>query len=198
MEILQLLVGIICLICYLFQLKSPNTLGEDAIVTDESKSQTILITSCKFSTILFQFYHCYWYVNHIELIEFDLTEIDVFSITSLIVGLVFTLVGMYLRIESKRQLGRFFTHSIGVSKEQKLVANGVYTYLMHPSYLGILLIALAASTVHRSVSLFVSFLANVVWLRNRMITEEDMLSLKYGVEFDNYKCKRSRIIPFIY
>ena len=83
MEILQLLVGIICLICYLFQLKSPNTLGEDAIVTDESKSQTILITSCKFSTILFQFYHCYWYVNHIELIEFDLTEIDVFSITSL-------------------------------------------------------------------------------------------------------------------
>ena len=198
MEILQLLIGIICLICYLSEFKSPNNLKEDAIVVDESKFQKILYIYCKYSTVLFQFYYCYWYVNHIELIEFDLTEIDVFSITLLIVELVFTLVGMYLRIESKRQLGRFFTHNIGVSKEQKLVANGVYTYLMHPSYLGILLMYFSIFIVHRSVSLFVSFLASVVFLRNRMMTEEDMLSLRYGAEFDNYKCKRSRIIPFIY
>ena len=192
MEILQLLVGIICLICYLFQLKSPNTLGEDAIVTDEPKSQSILAIFCKLSAVLLQFFNCYLCIT------FNSTEIDESSITFPIMGSVLILVGMYLRIESKRQLGHFFTHSIGVSKEQKLVANGVYTYLMHPSYLGILLITLAASTVHRSVSLFVSFLARFVWVRNRMITEEDMLFLKFGAEFDNYKCKRSRIIPFIY
>ena len=193
MEILQLLIGIVCLVCFLSELKSPNNLGEDTIAVDESKFQKISYTLCRYSTILFQLYNCYCYVIHIDLIEFD-----VFNTTLPFGGLLITLVGKYLRIESKRQLGRYFTHNIGVSKDQELVANSLYTYLMHPSYLGILLIYLAPCLVHKSVPLFVSFLVAVLWLRTRMQTEEDMLSLKFGAEFDNYKSKRSRIIPFIY
>lgn len=52
------------------------------------------------------------------------------------------LVGSLIRVHCYRKLDRAFTFELAVQKEQKLVTDGVYSIVRHPSYLGGLLAGL--------------------------------------------------------
>ncbi|KAI9599402.1 hypothetical protein BDF19DRAFT_428630 [Syncephalis fuscata] len=46
-----------------------------------------------------------------------------------------------IRAWSMRELGRFFTFKLGVSKDQHIVQSGPYQYVRHPSYTGLILMS---------------------------------------------------------
>jgi protein-S-isoprenylcysteine O-methyltransferase Ste14 len=49
--------------------------------------------------------------------------------------------GIGLRLWSFRTLGRYFTFTVMTSPDQRVVTNGPYRFLRHPSYLGIALVS---------------------------------------------------------
>jgi protein-S-isoprenylcysteine O-methyltransferase Ste14 len=59
-----------------------------------------------------------------------------------IVAVALCMLAMEIRAWSMRELGRFFTFKLGVSKDQKIVQTGPYHYIRHPSYTGLILMIL--------------------------------------------------------
>ncbi len=56
----------------------------------------------------------------------------------LYLGLSLIVLGIIIRQYSILILGRYFTLSVKVASDQKVVSKGPYKYIRHPSYLGIL------------------------------------------------------------
>jgi protein-S-isoprenylcysteine O-methyltransferase Ste14 len=56
-----------------------------------------------------------------------------------ILGWIATTVGTAIRLGAYRELGRFFTFSLAIRKDHKLVTSGPYSYVRHPSYTALIL-----------------------------------------------------------
>ena len=113
-------------------------------------------------------------------------------------GLIICVLGKYYRNKAKEELGKFFTYEVGVSDEQKLIKDGLYSYLMHPSYSALFLVFLGNVILYTSMLLYVPLSFCFVILIIRIKTEERALLEGFGKEFEEYRSQRWRMIPFIF
>ena len=115
-----------------------------------------------------------------------------------VVGIVFMVTGIILRQLSIVVLGRFFSPILGTQEGQRVVSNGPYRYIRHPSYSGMYLIVLGLGFVFQS---WVSFLVILVIcglsIGYRISAEEKMLISSLGQEYIDYMKKTKKIIPYI-
>ena len=58
------------------------------------------------------------------------------------VGNSLIIIGMVIRFSAIIQLGRFFSHAVGVVANQELIESGLYRWIRNPSYTGGWLIAI--------------------------------------------------------
>jgi protein-S-isoprenylcysteine O-methyltransferase Ste14 len=95
-------------------------------------------------------------------------------------------------------LGRQFSIDVTIQKNHKLITGGIYRFIRHPRYLGIMMFMSGISLVFRSwISVFLSVLtaAILIW---RINDEERLMHREFGGVWENYRSKSRRLIPFIY
>ncbi len=114
-------------------------------------------------------------------------------------GLVLILAGGSLRYRSIRTLGRYFTASVCVGRDQPIVADGPYKWLRHPSYTGGLLTVtgtplLLGSTVAAVVAPSLLLLAYVF----RVAAEEKAMLAAFGDRYHSYQKRTWRLLPPIW
>jgi len=115
------------------------------------------------------------------------------------IGLFFICAGVLLRYRSITILGKFFTTKIQILDDHKLITNGVYKYLRHPSYLAFLL-SFSGTFVYLSAwysFLFFIVVAFPLYLY-RIRLEELVLRKHFGEHYDRYRENSYALIPFIY
>ncbi|PWN51274.1 hypothetical protein IE53DRAFT_56577 [Violaceomyces palustris] len=131
-------------------------------------------------------------------------------------GCLLTIAGGWLRVRCYKELGRYFTFDLAITKNQKIVDTGPYAILRHPSYTAFLLVQTGIVLTHvifnlapkeRRSMLFQSmrlllaaFSAFVcpIMITKRVREEEEMLLAHFGEQYKDY-CKRTkRLIPYIY
>lgn len=61
-----------------------------------------------------------------------------------LIGLALILGGTFIRIDCYRRLQKNFTFQLAVREDHKLITDGPYSYVRHPSYLGALMVSLGA------------------------------------------------------
>ena len=121
------------------------------------------------------------------------------SILVPIVGITLIVCGMVVRWIAIFSLKRQFTVDVAIIERHRLVTEGIYRYLRHPVYSGILL-----SVVGLSVSFanFASLIAIVVPITaaflHRIKIEERVLLDNFGAEYQVYSASTKRLIPFVY
>jgi protein-S-isoprenylcysteine O-methyltransferase Ste14 len=116
-----------------------------------------------------------------------------------IVGMVVFAVGEALRVWSKVALGRYFTYTVQTSSDQPVITTGPYRVLRHPSYTGILLIAIGAGAVFGNwLGLGVLTLMTLVGLVYRIYVEEKALLEELGDRYRIYAEHHKRLIPFVW
>ena len=113
------------------------------------------------------------------------------------IGIGLFIIGVLLRFVAMRTLGKYYSHWVVIKNDHKVVEEGPYKFVRHPSYLGMLLLNLGFVVFFFnivSILLYCLFLVPmVVW---RIIVEEKALnSLK---SYESYSKKRKRLIPFIW
>lgn len=114
-------------------------------------------------------------------------------------ALVALVTGLVIRTVSYIQLGRYFTYDIRIDRGQQLVTKGIYSVIRHPAYLAICILGSLPGLAAGSLAAFVLMtLCTVPQTVYRMEEEESMLSRMYGQEFDCYRSKSWRLIPFVY
>ncbi|HXW47488.1 MAG TPA: isoprenylcysteine carboxylmethyltransferase family protein [Streptosporangiaceae bacterium] len=115
------------------------------------------------------------------------------------VGLVVMLAGIVLRGWSFLTLGDYFTFTVQVSDDQKVVNAGPYRLLRHPSYAGILLICIGVGLAGANwASLAVLVLLPLALLLYRIHIEERALLTTLGERYRDYALGRKRLVPLVW
>ena len=119
----------------------------------------------------------------------DLNTINIVAL-SLLVG------GLSLRWVAILTLGQFFTVDVAIHKNHVVVQKGLYRYVRHPSYTGLLLAFLGLGMFFaNSLSILGLMLPIMLGIFNRVVKEERALLIILGPEYSDY-CKRTkRFIP---
>ena len=126
----------------------------------------------------------------------DLWTIDGDAIRWL--GVALFAIGGALRIWPVFVLGHRFSGLVAIQPGHTLVTNGIYGVIRHPSYLGLLINSLGCSLAFRSgVGVFLTLLL-IPPLLARINAEENLLHSEFGDNYDAYRSRTSRLIPWIY
>jgi len=113
------------------------------------------------------------------------------------IGLFIVVVGFLVRWISILQLKKAFTVDVAIGKEHELKIDGLYKYLRHPSYLGLLLIMTGFSICMNSfVSVMVVVIPMFLVLQYRISVEESLLIKAFGDRYIAYKATTSKLFPF--
>lgn len=117
----------------------------------------------------------------------------------IILGIVLVVIGWFLRAQSIMKLKDFFTMEINANENQEIINTGMYRYIRHPSYLGILLMftgfPLIAGAIYVALSLLIISTIVIIY---RMNIEEELLLEKTPNSYSNYMKTTFRLLPFIY
>lgn len=114
-------------------------------------------------------------------------------------GIIFTIIGVILRIYSVLTLGKAFTVSVQVNSNQKIIQSGPYKYIRHPAYSGSILSLIGISLAFRSSLGVVGTLIIIASIYGyRIKIEESMLASNFKTSYPEYKKHTKRIIPFVW
>ncbi|HEY5123787.1 MAG TPA: isoprenylcysteine carboxylmethyltransferase family protein [Ignavibacteria bacterium] len=116
-----------------------------------------------------------------------------------LIGIIVIIIGIIIRFITIKQLGRLFTVDVTIRDNHQLMQNGFYKYLRHPSYTGSLLSFLGFGlSLNNWFTLTIVFLPILIAFIYRMNIEENVLSEKFGKQYQDYISKTKRLIPFVY
>ena len=126
----------------------------------------------------------------------DLATIDGDSTRHL--GLALMVAGSVLRVGPMFVLGRRFTWPLAGQETHPLITSGFYRLVRHPSYLGAFLGGVGWVLVFRSglglILMAILLPAFLPVLR----AEEELLLVEFGEEYEAYRRKTWRLVPFLY
>ena len=121
------------------------------------------------------------------------------TVPTSIVGMVLMGLGLVVRTWAVVHLGRFFTVNVAVAADQRIIDTGPYRSVRHPSYTGVLLLALGVGLCFGNVASFlVIVIPMIALLLKRMRVEEEVLAAALGKAYRDYMGRTKRLIPGVY
>lgn len=113
-------------------------------------------------------------------------------------GLALFVPGCVLRVWPMFVLGRRFSGLVAIQPGHELVTRGLYRWIRHPSYLGMVLGLVGWVLVFRSgVGLVVTGLGAPL-LVARIELEEQLLASQFGRSYEDYRSRTWRLLPGVY
>lgn len=108
-------------------------------------------------------------------------------------------LGMALRWIAILSLGKSFTVQVAVKEDQQLKTNGVFRYIRHPSYTGLLFYNIGLGLLMFNwISLLVLFILPSIAVLNRIAYEEKILNSHFGKSYSSYSAVSKKLIPWLY
>lgn len=113
-------------------------------------------------------------------------------------GIVLMWLGVVLRQWAIAVLGRFFSTSVRIVEDHRVVEKGPYRFVRHPSYTGILIIFIGISLAVQSLgALLILLSVFIVAFGYRIRVEEKTLLTELGDNYANYMKRTKRLIPYL-
>ena len=116
-----------------------------------------------------------------------------------LLSLIVLAVGLAIRWTAIVTLGKSFSVNVAIRESQKLHSTGLYGFVRHPSYLGMLLIFLAIG-LHSCnwVSLVIVLLPTTFALLYRIHVEEAVLREAFGEQYVVYSRDTKCLVPGVF
>lgn len=120
------------------------------------------------------------------------------SIIFLVVGLAFLFIAFSV-FDTSEFLGiEQLDLKENKDKTSKLINSGVYNYVRHPLYTGILFLLLGLCFLFLSPLIFTFAFVSIFYLPIGIFLEEKKLISEFGQQYVDYKKKVKMLIPFIF
>jgi len=132
---------------------------------------------------------------------FYFLRIGSFSNSNIFVVIGYTLLigGLAIRWFSVLSLGKEFNVSLSIIKNHNLKTNGIYKYIRHPSYTGLLVYYLGLAILMQNIfSIILLTILPFIAVFNRIRIEENLLSMYFKNNYKIYSEKTKKLFPFIY
>jgi protein-S-isoprenylcysteine O-methyltransferase Ste14 len=115
-----------------------------------------------------------------------------------IIGVGLTVLGLIIAIIARKTLSDNWSSDIEFKKNHKLITEGIYRYIRHPIYTGIICMGLGAIIVDQSIIVVLFYFCMAAFLIYKMKKEETLLLKHFQKEYPAYMKKTKALIPFIY
>jgi protein-S-isoprenylcysteine O-methyltransferase Ste14 len=114
-------------------------------------------------------------------------------------GAMLALLGTVVRVISIRKLGKFFSKTVRIHEEHKIVQDGIYRRIRHPAYTGLLLVWGGYVTLFASLWGYLALvLLMLPALASRIRVEEKALLECFEADYRAYCDRTWRLVPFLY
>lgn len=113
------------------------------------------------------------------------------------VGSALFFVGGMIQLVALRALGREYSVHVTLQDDHKLVQAGVYSFIRHPIYLGLLLNMLGVPLVFRSWLVLPVSAVSLFFIVSRITQEEMLLAQEFGPEFESYRQRTKFLVPYL-
>jgi protein-S-isoprenylcysteine O-methyltransferase Ste14 len=121
-----------------------------------------------------------------------------YPVVAAMLGTIMLIAGAVLRRYCFNALGKSFTGIVIVSQDQRIVQDGVYRFVRHPSYTAALLMFTGIGLALGSwISLAILFLVHCCLYGIRVAVEEKALLQTLGKPYREYMSRTKRFIPFV-
>ncbi len=113
-------------------------------------------------------------------------------------GVALYTIGGVLRLIPVFALGRRFSGLVAIQPGHTLKTDGIYRTLRHPSYLGLLVNVVGWALAFRSgVGLIIAG-AMLAVIIGRIEAEERLLGETFGAEYEAWRARTWRLLPYVY
>ena len=118
--------------------------------------------------------------------------------TQSMVGVFLFVIGFATELVGQITIGRSYSSTLVIREDHKLVTHGIYHYIRHPIYLGVILAAIGIPMYSSSLAgiLIMSALIPIFLIRIKF--EERMLTDEFGDVYLTYKKSTRKLIPFLF
>ncbi|MCB2210921.1 isoprenylcysteine carboxylmethyltransferase family protein [bacterium] len=119
---------------------------------------------------------------------------DLFWRSAISIGLL--VVGAAMRWTAIRQLGKRFTVAVEIQHDHTLMRSGMYRFVRHPSYSGLMLEFLGLTVYFNNwITQLLILVPITISLFYRIRVEEQALLEQFGAEYEDYMKQTVRLIP---
>lgn len=136
-------------------------------------------------------------------VTFQLVGLNIFNFSAGRIvsyfGFTLFLIGLLISVIARKEIDTNWTggYEYQIKKYHSLVTTGIYRYIRHPIYLGLLCIALGVELVVQSY-LFLFVFLFFFWFYYWGKREEKLLSEHFGKEYELYVKRTKMFIPYIF
>jgi protein-S-isoprenylcysteine O-methyltransferase len=131
--------------------------------------------------------------RHVTVLNWPVTPPIVCLVVLLLVG------GISLRIWAIWHLGRFFTVDVGIQEGHRVVEDGPYRFVRHPSYTGSLVALVGVGFLSFNwLGLLLIVTCTLLAYALRVPVEEKAMLAQFGAQYAGYAARTKRLIPWIY
>lgn len=114
-------------------------------------------------------------------------------------GLFVMAAGLILRWSAVLSLGKAFSSNVAIRDSQRVRTTGLYHWMRHPSYTGLILLFFAVGIHSRNwIAFLIVTIPPTAMLLYRIHVEEIALREHFGPEYIEYSEKTRRLIPGVY
>lgn len=135
----------------------------------------------------------------LQILGLPLLQIQNISGSVQIAGLVIVLIGAGVSIFARKELGTNWAHAFEyqVKQKQELVTSGIYKYIRHPIYIGLILGFIGGELVVKSYLVFVAVII-IAGAYYQAQLEEKLLIKYFGEDYKNYMKRSKMFIPYLW
>ncbi len=115
-----------------------------------------------------------------------------------VVGALIFIVGLVITVKAQMTLKLNYSGTLRIREGHQLITHGIYKYVRHPVYSGVILRAFAIPIYASSLPGFLFALTGIPLFNYRIGVEEKMLIEEFGDEYLEYTKATWKLLPYIY
>lgn len=113
------------------------------------------------------------------------------------ISIFLVIIGLFVAIYARYTLGSNWSAHVEMKVKHELITTGMYKYVRHPIYTGVILMRIGSVLVVGTVNLLLFFFIGAGYLIYRLVQEEQLLIKYFPKEYPEYKKRTKALIPFI-
>ena len=173
--------SLVAVFCFLESRDSLNLCDGNPVKTEKA-FLPYLIGIC---VLIFFWIAIYDYANYFS-----------FYLIQAVIGSLIVVMGVSLRLISIRKLNQYFLSHVALVDNHQLITTGIYSFVRHPSELGLLTICFGVAILLSSMT-GLWFIALVLCPLTiyRISLEERLLRSLFTTEYEKYRTTTPRLLP---